>query len=265
MPSPFPGMDPYLEGPRLWRDLHTRLISEIQETLNRQFGDQYVARIEERVYISDVGDPGRSAIIPDVHVAATGPAGNRAAADAPGIKGVVGAIEVVELIDEEVHEPYVEILDLASRAVVTVIEVLSLTNKIEGSRGREEYMAKRERVLKSRTHLVEVDLLRDGRPVFVGQALPRHDYMAVVSRFQERRRRIVVWPILLRQRLPVIPIPLRAADADVELDLQGVLNQSYERGKYQVDVNYREGPDVPLSLEAGRWADELLRSKGLRQ
>jgi hypothetical protein len=257
-------MDPYLEGPRLWRDVHTRMISEIQEALNLQLGDRYVARIEERVYISDVEDPGRRVIIPDVHVAATGQSGVAAQGEVAAQDGVA-VVEVVELIDEEVTEPYVEIVDLESRAVVTVIEVLSPTNKISGARGRDAYMEKRSRVLASRTNLIEVDLLRDGEPVFVGQALPRHDYMVVLSRFQQNRRRVLVWPILLRHRLPRIPVPLRGGDPDATLDLQGVLNQSYERGKYHLDIDYKQAPEIPLSLEAARWSDELLRSKDLRK
>ncbi|MGH7202448.1 MAG: DUF4058 family protein, partial [Planctomycetaceae bacterium] len=68
MPSPFPGMDPYLEDPSLWPDVHHNLISEIQAVLNRAITPKYHARIEERVYISDEDDPGRAVIIPDVKV-----------------------------------------------------------------------------------------------------------------------------------------------------------------------------------------------------
>ena len=259
-------MDPYLEGPRLWRDVHTRLISEIQEALNQQLGDRYVARIEERVYISDVTDAGRQAIVPDIHVAVTGrPHVGPASAAIPAQQDAVAVVEVVELIDEEVTEPYVEIIDLDNRAVVTVVEVLSPTNKIHGARGRDAYMEKRARVLASRTNLIEVDLLREGDPVFVGQALPRHDYLVVLSRFKENRRRILVWPILLRQRLPQITVPLRGDDPDALLDLQNVLNQSYERGKYHLDIDYEQAPEVPMSLELGRWSDDLLRSRGARK
>jgi hypothetical protein len=259
-------MDPYLEGPLLWRDVHSRLISEIQEALNLQFDDRYVARIEERVYISDIFDAGRQAIIPDVHLARTrapgvGPSAHPASA---GADDAETAVEVIEVLDEEIRESFLEIIDVRDRAVVTVLEVLSPTNKIAGARGREDYLAKRAQVLKSRTNLVEIDLLRGGEPVFVGQALPRHDYMVVHSRFTDARRRVLVWPILLRQRLPVVPIPLRAPDADVPLDLQAVFAQSYDRGKYRTDIDYRDEPDVRLSFDAGKWADELLRSKGLR-
>jgi hypothetical protein len=256
-------MDPYLEGPRLWRDVHTRMISEIQEALNAQLGDRYVARIEERVYISDASDPGRRAIVPDVHVAYAAPVGTAQSSPA-GDECAAGVIEVVELLDETVIEPYVEIVDAGSRAVITVVEVLSPTNKIRSARGRDEYVQKRQRVLTSPTNLIEIDLLRDGHPIFVGQALPRHDYTVTLSRVHATRRRVFVWPILLRQRLPVIPVPLRPGEADASLDLQSVLAQSYLRGKYQLDIDYRAGPDVPLSLEDARWADEILRSKRLR-
>jgi hypothetical protein len=267
MPSPFPGMDPYLEGPRLWRDFHTQFITDLREALNPQIRPNYVARIEARVYISDADDPGRRVIVPDFHVAKSGttaPAAHRAAAK-PVPDDLSPAIEIVELIDAEITEPYIEIIDTANREVVTVIEVLSPTNKIRGSRGREEYQRKRERVIKSRASLVEIDLLRAGEPVFVGQALPTHDYMVLLSRPRQQRRRTLVWPIQLAQRLPVVPAPLRDADGDAKLNLQAVFAMTYDHGEYGADINYQQPPDVPLSLEAARWADEVLTSKGLRK
>src|SRR5438552_1030856 len=144
MPSPFPGMDPYLEAPRLWPDVHHSLISGIRQQLNPQLRPKYVARIEERVYISDETDPGRKAIIPDLHVMAVD--GSRAAETSSHRSSqgeTAQAVEVVELIEQEIHEPRIEILDAESRNVVTVIEVLSPTNKIRGSEGRREYMKKR--------------------------------------------------------------------------------------------------------------------------
>lgn len=267
MPSPFPGMDPYLEGPRLWRDFHTELITVVREALNPQIRPNYVARIEARVYISTADDPGRKAIIPDLHVVKTAGVGRPSSGlgATPGSDDLSPGIEVVELLDTELTEPYIEIIDMADREVVTVIEVISPTNKVRGARGREEYTTKRDRVIRSRASLVEIDLLRDGDRVFVGQALPRHDYLALLSRPSTRRRRTIVWPIQVTQRLPVIPIPLREPDPDVRLDLQAAFTAAYDRGGYDADIDYCQGPDVPLSLEAARWADECLRSAGLRK
>ncbi len=68
MPSPFPGMDPYLEAPELWPNVHHGLISEIQATLHQRLRPRYRSLVEERVYISDEMDPGRKVIVPDVAI-----------------------------------------------------------------------------------------------------------------------------------------------------------------------------------------------------
>ena len=265
MPSPFPGMDPYLESPRLWPDVHHSLISGIRQQLNPQLRPKYVARIEERVYISDETDVGRKAIVPDVHVVASTGGSAAAPRGARAPEGnVAQAVKVVELIDQEIHEPRIEILDAESREVVTVIEVLSPTNKIRGSEGRREYLKKRRRVIASPAHLVEIDFLRDGARVFVGQDLPAHDYGVYLSRAADDARDGLFWPILLSQKLPEVLIPLRAGDDDVRLDLQAVLNRQYDEAGYDADIEYARAPDVPLSAELAKWSDDLLRAKGLR-
>jgi hypothetical protein len=257
-------MDPYLESPRLWPDVHHSLISGIRQQLNPQLRPKYVARIEERVYISDETDAGRKAIVPDLHVVASGTHSVASGGARASEANVAQAVKVVELIDQEIHEPRVEILDAESREVVTVIEVLSPTNKIRGSEGRREYLKKRRRVIASPTHLVEIDLVREGAPVFVGQELPAHDYGVYLSRASDDARSGLFWPILLSQKLPEILIPLRAGDDDVRLDLQAVLNRQYDEAGYDADIDYARGPDVPLSAELARWSDDLLRAKGLR-
>lgn len=262
MPSPFPGMDPYLESPKLWPDVHHSLISGIRQNLNPRLRPKYIARIEERVYISDETDPGRRVIIPDLLVATTGREADFTAPSSPS--NVAQAVKVVELIDQEIHESRLEILDAESREVVTVIEVLSPTNKIRGSEGRREYLKKRRQIIRSNTHLVEIDLLRQGEPAFVGQALPPHQYGAYRSRSVDGERDGLFWPIRLTQRLPVIGIPLHRNDPDVTLDLQTVLDDVYETAGYDVDIDYGNAPEVPLPSELTNWANELLKTKGLR-
>jgi hypothetical protein len=269
MPSPFPGMDPYLEGPRLWPDVHHSLISSIRQQLNPRLRPKYVARIEERVYISDETDPGRRGIIPDVLLVATPEAAGRRPAEpyAPTPDGgadVAQAVEVVELINQEIHEARIEVRDVIDRSVVTVIEVLSPTNKIRGAVGRREYVKKRRKVMASAANLVEIDLLRTGAPIFAGQPLPPHDYGAYVSRVADESRKGLFWPIMLNQRLPRVPVPLRQGDPDVELDLQMVFDAAYDQAEYDADIDYHDEPDVRLPELAARWSDELLKSKGLR-
>lgn len=266
MPSPFPGMDPYLEHPAIWPDLHHGLISEIQAVLNRGIRPRYRATVEERVYVSDENDPGRRAIIPDVAIQSTN-AQNRVSQTDPTVHHAKGALAVAEpitattMIDEEIREARIAIVDVNDQCVVTVIEVVSPTNKIVGARGRTDYERKRREVLDSETHFVEIDLLRQGEPIYAAQRLPPHDYLVHVSR-RGKRPRGTLWPILLTQRLPVIPIPLLPEDNDVDLDLKAVFDSAYDRAGYDLVVDYRRPPVVGLDEANALWAAEWLSNKG---
>jgi hypothetical protein len=237
MPSPFPGMDPYLEDPPHWPGVHLQLISEIQAALNRVLLPRYFAAAEDRVYVSDEDDPGRAVIDPD------------------------GTVTLPR--EEEVHEPYLQVVERASQQVVTVIEVLSSANKVGGARGRTEYTAKRSDVLASETNWVEIDLLRAGEPILARELYPECEYTVHVSRASQRPK-AVVWSIRLQQRLPGIPIPLKGKEPDAELDLQAVVAGTYERGAFGVRLDYAAEPVPPLSTEVAKWANKLLKQKKLR-
>jgi hypothetical protein len=265
MPSPFPGMDPYLEDPGLWPDVHLNLISEIQATLTRQLRPKYSVRVEERVYISDENDPGRKVIIPDVRIVDRPEwQGGRLPTLEGGGLAVAEPIEVTSLIDDEIHEARLEVIDREQRQVVTVIEIISPTNKVAGSCGQSSYLQKRQEVMDSPSHMVEIDLLRAGVPLNFREMLPPHDYLVHVS-IRQGRPRARAWPIRLQQRLPVVAIPLRAEDKDAPLDLQQVLSAVYDRAGYDMSIKYRNEPNPPLHGENATWAAVLLREKGLRE
>lgn len=264
MPSPFPGMDPYLEEPGTWPNFHLDLIAEIKNVLNRRLRPKYYARSEERVYISDQDDPGRRVIAPDVRILF--PKGNDAPLTDQGGTATLTEVEPVvatTLIEEEIHESRVEIIDPKSRQVVTVIAVVSPTNKMPGARGQDSYRKKRAEVMQSPSHWVEIDLLRDGETLVAAEILPLGDYFVHVSRVQARPQGLI-WPIRLPLRLPTIPIPLRPEDADARLDLQAVLDTVYDRSSYDLALDYRSDPIPPLPPKYAEWADRLLREKGLR-
>ena len=264
MPSPFPGMDPYLEEPSLWPDVHHELISVSRDVLNQRLRPKYFARIEERVYISDEYDPARRVIAPDLRIVQRGGhVATRTPSESSIAVATVEPVEATTLIEDEIHEARVEVIDRAQRVVVTVIEILSPTNKVLRSRGRESYEEKRLEVMRSPTHFIEIDLLRDGEGFPPYEALEPHDYRVHLSRV-ERRPKGTLWPIRLDQRLPVIPIPLRGGDPDAELDLQTVLNTAYDRAAYDLELDYRAEPKPPFAPEQKIWADCLLREKGLR-
>lgn len=166
-------------------------------------------------------------------------------------------------MEEEIHEARQEIIDREQRGVVTVIEVMSPTNKTPGARGRESYRQNRREVLDSPSHWVEIDLLRAGVPIVAREHLPPCEYTVHVSR-APRGRRSPVWPIRLTQRLPSIPIPLRPSDPDATLDLQHVLTLAYDRAGYDLDIDYKKEPIPPLPEGLAAWAEELLRGKALR-
>ncbi len=262
MPSPFPGMDPYLEEPGLWPDVHHELMSVMRELMMRRLRPKYHVRIEERVYISDENDPGREVIIPDLRIADAGrdePRGWTAEEMAAGYVAVAEPVVLTTLIDDEIHEPFLEVIDRQERLVVTVIEILSPTNKVPGSRGRASYLEKRHEVMASPSHLVEIDLLRAGVAIHTRELLPPADYYVHVSR-KAKRPKGIVWPILLMQRLPVISIPLRSEDPDVPLDLQEVLNAAYDRAAYDMAIDYRREPVPPLDDAQQRWARSRLNA-----
>lgn len=254
MPSPFPGMDPYLEGD-LWTTVHAQLSVEIARQLVPKLRPRYLALTNER-FVPDV--PEGIAITthstyPDVGVVETGLAASRG--------GETGAssppLRLATLMPDSVPHINVEIRDRANRQLVTAIEVLSPTNK-RGD-GRVEYLAKRQDLLLSDAHLIEIDLLRQGHRVPMQQMLPSVSYFVFVGR-SENRPITEVWPITLHDPLPSIPVPLLQGDADVILDLQLAFTNVYDLGGYDLAVDYTQPPDVALPPDLGKWADERLRA-----
>ncbi len=261
MPSPFPGMDPYLEDPTLWPDLHQSLITYIRDILQPTVRPRYHVRIGERLYVVE---PPRG-IYPDVSILRRGPA--------PAMPGVAtmmtpDAPVLVRMPPEETRQVFVEIVDLTRGGqVVTVIEVLSPTNKTSGD-GRDEYRRKQKEVLASAVSLMEIDLLRFGAHTVMApehslHALPAWHYLVALSRANQRDQ-VAVYPISMRQRLPRVAIPLTDPDPDVVLDLQAVFERCYDNGAYSDLLDYTRPPQEPLAEQDAAWADTLLREKGLR-
>jgi len=250
MPSPFPGMNPYLEHPDVWSDFHHSFIPRLREMLVEQVGEKYVVKIEEHLFVHEFEEGewrpvGRG----DVTVASGGQPFETASAGtltAP----VYGTIPVA--IDIERHG-YLEIRDRTHRQLVTVIELLSPSNKKPGV-DREQYLAKRDQLLFSESHLIEIDLLRAG-PRMPVEKLPACDYCVLVSRCEERPR-VGIWPLGLRDRLPTIPVPLLAPDPDARLALQSALHQVYDSAGYASHI-YSNPPEPPLAESDAAWAGEL--------
>jgi len=257
MLSPFPGMDPYLEAPSGWQEFHSRFINTMSDFLVPKVRPRYAVHIERYVYVVDVmGEESR--LRPDVTVAETGREGIIAEPQTAATATAV-LVPLPEL--EEVRHYFLEIRELETQKVVTVIEMLSPFNKRTG-KGRDEYLARRAEILLSDVHLVELDLLREGERLPMGKPLPPGQYYAIVSRSYKRPiAEVYAWTI--RQPLPTIPIPLKRGEADVMLDLQSVLNSVYDRAGYDYRLPYDREPDPPLSPEDWEWAKQIIaKSRG---
>ncbi|MBC8871573.1 MAG: DUF4058 family protein [Planctomycetes bacterium] len=256
MPSPFPGMDPFLEGEE-WEDFHTTFNTVIRETLSPQVEPRYIVRVGRRVYVEHPTDEQDQPRRADVAVLLTGAGGTPVEASTASVVTATAPVECLLPMLEETRETYLVIRERETREVVTVIETLSPGNKRPASDGRREYLTKRDEVLRSQAHLVEIDLLRGGQRLPMNSPLPQGDYYAIVSR-QERRPRGRIYAWTIRNRLSGIPIPLKKGDPDVTLDLQTVFSTVYDRARYELSINY----DIPLSPALNdsdaAWLVELL-------
>lgn len=258
MPTPFPGMDPYLEQRALWPNVHNSLIAALRDELAPLLRPRYFVAIEERTYI-DSSAGLTFASRPDVAVLQV----KEAAVRYQGVSwDRQPGVAVVELpIPDTVHEVYLEIREQDDR-VVTVVEVLSPANKMPGE-GRDLYERKRMRILSSLTNLVEIDLLRIGQPMAVrGNGHPA-PYRILVSRATSRP-----WGQLyyfgVRNPIPEFALPLQPGDAEPVVALNRLLHALYDRAGYDLRIDYRQEPEPPLEYADALWSDALLRQAGLR-
>jgi hypothetical protein len=255
MSSPFPGMDPYLEAPSIWPDLHTRLMSIVGEQLTPLLAPKYLAELETQIVIGRVDDD-LQVVLPDVSVTSSGvPAG------APSAIAVAAPAPVQVRVPMDVPTRLVSVYirQRETARLVAVIELLSPVNKRRG-KGREEYLEKRRTFLTSPVHFIEIDLLRSYPRMPFDDPLPAAHYMVMVCKAGERPHSSV-WPISVRQPLPTIPLPLLPPDPSVPLDLRQALRTAYERARYDLRVDYRKPPVPPLSPADATWAAALRRCR----
>ena len=258
MPSPFPGMDPILELQE-WDDFHSRLNIVISELLAPRLAPRYFVRAERRVYVESPGEADPLFRRPDVSVLWTGEtAGGTVVTVEPATSPE--PIECELPIPEERRETYLLIRLQETMEVVTVLETLSPANKRPGGDGRREYLEKREEVLHSQSHLVELDLLRGGARLPMSSPLRPADYYAIVSR-RQRRPRAAVYAWTVRDRLPTVLVPLKKEDPDVPLDLPAAFTTVYDRARYDLSVNYHVDLQPPPRDDDAAWMRGLLPSR----
>jgi hypothetical protein len=238
MPSPFPGMNPYFEQADDWPDFHSEFLVTLRRQLDPRIGPGYIIQLEKHAYIHELPpEPRRLLGRHDLSMIRTG---------APA------EVQLPALDVERVA--FLEVRDRQGRELVTVIELLSPSDKRPGD-DRSQYLAKRREILRSPAQLVEIDHLRGWTPM-PAEDRPEGDYSVLISR-AERRPAAEFWPIRLRDRLPMIPIPLKPADQDGRIDLQDVLHQAYDGPGYEKFI-YDGAPEPPLRAEDAEWASRFI-------
>lgn len=246
----FPGMDPYLEDPAIWRGFHHRLADEIADTLNPEIGPKYYADIDVHTLFEEVHVGKAKPIIPDVAIVSqpfTFARGTAAAvAVAEPTEVTVPVRRMVKVTPVTLRAVHIYITE--TNELITSIELLSPYNK--RSPGLAEYRNKRSKLLASNVHLVEIDLLRGGQRVgseITGEPLDEADYILLVNRGYEINPGVWsdIWPVTLDQTLPLLPIPLDPPDPDVLLDMNAVVRTVYERAAYARRIDYRDPVPPP--------------------
>lgn len=259
MSSPFPGMDPWLEHPGLWPDVHERLVMAIARHLGPILRPRYYVAVGIHSYVVTLPLEPPTIRYPDVMLVDT-PYEEPADALAPATSADEPVVVTVP-VPEPVEESYLEVREVASGKVITVIEVLSPTNKRPGE-GREAYETKRATILRSRTHLVEIDLLRDWEPMpFWGGGQDSH-YRILVRR-GEQRERADLYAFTVRDPIPRFALPLQKDDAEPVVDLKPLLDELYDEASYDLRVDYTQPPVPPLSDVDAQWAAEALSQAGI--
>ena len=252
MPSPFPGMDPFLEGP-LWNSFHAQFCSEIARRLTPSLGPRYIALVEERLVVDTLDGVSIATRVMQPDVTAAGMHGDRNT----GTTVLEAPMCLATVMETEMPMHFVEIRNVANMVVVTVIELLSPSNK--AGEGRADYLRKRRSILNSDVNLVEIDLLRGGQRVPMRAPLPDFPYFALLHR-AGLRPLADVWPIGLQEPLPPIPIPLLAPDADVELHLQRAFEGAFNSVGYERAIDYLR-PLNPQFIETdAAWVTSVVSS-----
>jgi hypothetical protein len=248
MRSPFPGMNPYLEAPALWSEVHSWLIVELARMLNQRITPKYRAAVEKRVYEESI-----LVGIPDVSVV-------RQRSNLPALPQsttmTLSQPVLVALPESETTiERYLEVREVATGDVVTVVEILSPKNKRSGE-GRDQYLSKRQKVLGSQSHLVEIDLLRGGEALPMQDAGTSH-YRVLVSRV-EQRPIAELYPFNLRDRLPCFGLPLRSGDESVPIDLNVLMQMVYESAALDLAIDYGQQLTPGLSQDDFDWVQMMV-------
>ncbi len=251
--NPFPGMNPYLEQSRVWPDVHNDLIAQLRSSLGPQLPPQYRIAIDQRFEIDvafPVDDADSRNIVPDLSLTTGRANAGGVLVDEPSAPA--GGLLVAT--PAPVRVTYLEVRQAPTDRVVTVVEVLSPTNKTPGS-GRTDYLSKREDILASDVNLVEIDLLRGGEPMPLTTPVPYCHYRILVS-MGWRRPKSYLFPFMVHDPIPKFPLPLLQGVPAPEADLGPLLASMHHTARYNMAVNYDRPPPRPaLDAETLQWVE----------
>ena len=267
MPSPFPGMDPWLESPSYFPCLHTGFIGRLNAMLNTILPEPFVAAVSVRVYM----EMSERLVEPDVDILRSSFESDPIGTTAPTAATSTLLLEIPRqrLPDDEITEIGIEVRTYdETEQLITSIELLSRANKTPGKTGRALYQVKQYELHETGVHLVEIDLLRGGSHATMVDVAELHrrskgfDYHVSIAR-AEHWDIASAAPIRIHERLPTIPIPLTPNTPDVSLDLQAAFDQAYEEAGFDRRVRYRQPCNPRLTPDQQTWAETILRAKGL--
>ena len=227
MPSPFPGMDPYLEAAALWPAFHHQFVADLYKLLLPNLVDRYRARVAQRVYVTEVA--------------------------------------LFTSVAREQHaEELIEIRQRSDGRLVTLIDAVSPANK-GTAEGRQAYLNRRAEAKSGGANLIEVDLVLQGEPLldYSRDGLPDWNYAVTVTRSAQPER-YEIYTATLQKRLPRFRLPLASDDRDTVLDLQSAFARCYDQGGFGAQINYHQDPAVTLTDEDRRWIDDILRHAKVR-
>jgi hypothetical protein len=256
-------MDPYIEFRGLWGYFHDALIGELRRAVAAVLPERYVVRYAERTYVefvdSDLIGVHNKQVIPDVAVERVGPANGAAIRGGGGVAiAEPETLTMHGLVESEQREIFLEISQLdPERRLVTSIEVLSPSNKLYGSPGWQLYNEKRRLFLNGCAHLIEIDLLRNGRRMPMREPWPPSPYAVLLLR-KEQTPKCQVWSAYFDRRLPRLIVPLAAPDADLLIELQPLVDSIYAVSRYHLDIDgtrlkaaslHNRHPDLRLVIQ----------------
>lgn len=242
MQNPFPGMNPYLEQSELWHQVRSWLTIAIADKITSQIAPEYRVSLKERIYttteLTDLIEIYEKRRMQESQTATA---------------TLIEPVKIMLPIPEKVIERYLEVRSTQTKELITIIEILSPKNK-RSKEGRAAYESKRQKILGSLTHLVEIDLLRQGESMPILGATNQH-YQILVSRSYARPS-ADLYAFNLKEPIPTIPVPLRHGETEPLLDLQKILNDVYDRARFDLAIDYST-PIKFLEAEDAAWAKEI--------